>query len=199
MQSPSCLHIPPINFWMPETIFMGHGMYSVATEPTSTAYFINPTHQSVCLYVYLSYRCKASLQYIPPFGVWQQFVKHVPAAMNTHNRRIVRHTIFYVVHVLTKESLWVCLCIPLSLLGNNSVKTSLQQWRIAGGVIFYVVRAISKESRWLVIPRTSYFLLVPNSTNSEYLNLYWVEWNYIRSLPHNSDYLGEGTRALITQ
>jgi hypothetical protein len=28
------------------------GMYIMAPEPISTAYFINPSHQSVCLYVY---------------------------------------------------------------------------------------------------------------------------------------------------
>jgi hypothetical protein len=43
---------PFINFWMPEPIFMKLGMYIMAPEPISTAYFINPSHQSVCLYVY---------------------------------------------------------------------------------------------------------------------------------------------------
>jgi hypothetical protein len=37
---------------MPEPIFMKPGMYIMAPEPISTAYFINPSHQSVCLYVY---------------------------------------------------------------------------------------------------------------------------------------------------
>jgi hypothetical protein len=46
------LCIPPINFWMPEPIFMKLGVYIMASEPTSTAYFINPSHHSVCLYVY---------------------------------------------------------------------------------------------------------------------------------------------------
>jgi hypothetical protein len=32
----------------------------MATEPISTAYFMNPSHQSVCLYVYPPYRCKAT-------------------------------------------------------------------------------------------------------------------------------------------
>jgi hypothetical protein len=38
----------------------------------------------------------------------------------------------------------VGLCIPLSLLGNNSVKT-FQQQQIVGGVIFHVVDVESKE------------------------------------------------------
>jgi hypothetical protein len=46
-----------LNAW---TIFMKLGMYIMAPEPTSTAYFINSSHQSLCLYVYPSYRCKAT-------------------------------------------------------------------------------------------------------------------------------------------
>jgi hypothetical protein len=36
---------------MPEPIFIKLGLYIMAPEPMSTAYFINPSHQSVCLYV----------------------------------------------------------------------------------------------------------------------------------------------------
>jgi hypothetical protein len=56
MRSPCCLCVcvspPPINFWMSKQILMKLGMYIIAPEPISTAYFINPSHQSVCLYVY---------------------------------------------------------------------------------------------------------------------------------------------------
>jgi hypothetical protein len=38
---------------MPEPIFMKFGMYVMAFEPISVAYFINPSDHSVCLYVYL--------------------------------------------------------------------------------------------------------------------------------------------------
>jgi hypothetical protein len=34
------------------------GMYIMVPEPISAAYFMNPSHQSVCLYVYPSYNCK---------------------------------------------------------------------------------------------------------------------------------------------
>jgi hypothetical protein len=44
---------PPINFWIPEPIFMKFGMYIMASEPVLTAYSINSSHQSV----YPSYRC----------------------------------------------------------------------------------------------------------------------------------------------
>jgi hypothetical protein len=48
-----CLRTPtPFNFWMPEPIFMKLGIYITAPAPISTAYFINPSHQSVFLYVY---------------------------------------------------------------------------------------------------------------------------------------------------
>jgi hypothetical protein len=43
----------------------------MALEPISTAYFINPSHQSVCLYVY------------PPLVAKQRLSKIVTAAMNT--------------------------------------------------------------------------------------------------------------------
>jgi hypothetical protein len=33
------------------------GMYIIAPKPDSAAYFINPFHQPVCLYVCLSCRC----------------------------------------------------------------------------------------------------------------------------------------------
>jgi hypothetical protein len=37
---------------MAEPIFIKLGMYIMALEPISTVYFINSSHQSVCLYVY---------------------------------------------------------------------------------------------------------------------------------------------------
>jgi hypothetical protein len=43
----------------------------MAPEPISTAYFINPSHQSVCLYVY------------PPIVARQRLGKNVTAATNT--------------------------------------------------------------------------------------------------------------------
>jgi hypothetical protein len=47
---------------MAEPIFMKLGMYIMAPEPISTAYFINPSRQSVCLYVYP--RIVASWKYV---------------------------------------------------------------------------------------------------------------------------------------
>jgi hypothetical protein len=90
---------------------------------------------------------------IPPSVARQRLGKHVPAAKNTRkNKIIVGRVIFYAVRVLSKESLWVRLCIPVSLLGNNSVKTFSRQRRIVGGVVFYAVGVESKESRRLILP-----------------------------------------------
>jgi hypothetical protein len=55
MKSPCYLWIPPppTNFWLPELIFIKFGLYIMAPEPISAAYFINPSHRSVYLYVSL--------------------------------------------------------------------------------------------------------------------------------------------------
>jgi hypothetical protein len=49
-----CLFVyeAPPNFWKPEPIFVKLGIYIMAPEPISTTYFINSSHQSLCLYVY---------------------------------------------------------------------------------------------------------------------------------------------------
>jgi hypothetical protein len=116
-------------------------------EPISTAYFINPSHQSVCLYVYypLSLLGKASVKYIPPFIARQRLGKHVPTATNTRKNR----------GIAGRVSLWVCLCISLSLLGNNSVQKFPQQRSIVGGVVLYAVLVVLEERRRSLLPRTS--------------------------------------------
>jgi hypothetical protein len=53
------LKISHINFRIPEQIFMKLGMYVIAPESISTAYFINSSNQSVCLHV-SSCRCKVT-------------------------------------------------------------------------------------------------------------------------------------------
>jgi hypothetical protein len=54
-----------------EPIFMKLGTHIMATEPISTAYFINPSNLSVCLYVY------------PLIVARQRLGRNVTAAMNT--------------------------------------------------------------------------------------------------------------------
>jgi hypothetical protein len=56
-----CASVYPIyNFRIPEPVFMKLGIYVMAPEPIWTAYFINPSHQSVRLYVCPAYRYYAT-------------------------------------------------------------------------------------------------------------------------------------------
>jgi hypothetical protein len=143
MRSPCCLCIPPLNFRIHEPVFMKLGKYITTPEPISTAYFINPSHQSVCMY-------------ISPTVARQRLGKHVPSAMNTRkNRKIVGHVIFYAVHTVSKESLWVCVSV-LIVARQRLDKHVPRQQRIVRGVVFYAVRVVSKESKRLVLPRTSF-------------------------------------------
>jgi hypothetical protein len=66
-----CLHILYIKFRMAECIFMKLGMYIKPPEPISAVHFINPSHRSVCLYVY------------PPIVARQRISKNVTAETNT--------------------------------------------------------------------------------------------------------------------
>jgi hypothetical protein len=84
---------------------------------------------------------------IDPFVARQRLDKHVPTRTNTRsNRRTVR-----------RVCLWVCQCIPLLLLGKNSINTFPRKQSFVGGVVFYAVRVISKESRRLVLPELLVF------------------------------------------
>jgi hypothetical protein len=130
------------------------GMYIMAPEPISTAYFTNPSHQSVCLHMYPYYcwQSYGSVKCILPFIARQRLGKHVPSSTNTRNNRIIVGRVW----------LWVCLCTPLSLLCNNWVKTFSRQRRIVGGVVFY---AISSSQNFL------FLLLLLENHSSEHTEL----------------------------
>jgi hypothetical protein len=140
MRSPCCLRVcesPLITFEsLNQSSCMNLGKYIMAPEPNSTAYFINPSPQSVSVCVsLLSLLGNGSVKCIPPFIARQRLGKHFPAARNTRsNRRIVG-----------RLCLWVCLC-RLSLLGNKWVKAFPLQRRIIGSVIFCAVRVVSNEN-----------------------------------------------------
>jgi hypothetical protein len=134
----------------------------MAPEPISTAYFINPSHQSVCLYVH------------PSIVARQKLGKHVPAETYIrNNRRIVRGVVFYTVRVVSKKILWVCLRIPLLLLGNGSVNTFPGQRKIVGSMVFYAVHFVSKESRRLVLSITS--CSIPLCSNTEFCSRFSIK------------------------
>jgi hypothetical protein len=72
--------------------------------------------------------------------------KHVPVAMRKrNNRRIVG---------------CVSVSVPPIVAGQQLIQLFLRQREIAGDVIFYAVCVISKESRRLVLPRTSYIIVL---------------------------------------
>jgi hypothetical protein len=71
--------------------------------------------------------------------------RHVLTATNTCKIEKLLET-FCIWSVSYQGRVWVCLCIPLSLLGNGSVNTFPRQQRIFGGVVFHMVCVISKES-----------------------------------------------------
>jgi hypothetical protein len=104
MRSPYCLWV------YPQSIFehLKLGMYIMLPEPILTAYFINPSHRSVCLYL---------------------LCKNVPAATNTHNRRIAWRVVFYAVHVVWKESRRLVLprtsCYPYTIATRTDCYSSV--------------------------------------------------------------------------
>jgi hypothetical protein len=75
---------------MPEQIFTELGMYIMASEPISTAYFINPCHQSM----------------YPPIVARQRLGKNFTAATNTHAtvEELFGRVVFYAIRVVSKES-----------------------------------------------------------------------------------------------
>jgi hypothetical protein len=84
---------PLISFQMRAPVFMKLGMHITAPEPISTAYFINPSHQSVCLYVY------------PHTVARQQLGKNVTASMNTHATTVELLDVFYMRSVLYQRKI----------------------------------------------------------------------------------------------
>jgi hypothetical protein len=91
MRSPccQCICVSPsiIKFWMPEPIFLKIGMYDViAPEPISIAYFINPSSQSLCLYVY-PYRCYATAKWKHYRG--NRYTRKSISVVSKESRRLV--------------------------------------------------------------------------------------------------------------
>jgi hypothetical protein len=87
MRSPCrlCVSVSiPINLWMPEPIFTKPRTYIMAPKPISTAYFMNPSHQSVC--IPLSLLGKGSVKMFP------------------RQRRIIRRVVSYAVRIVWKET-----------------------------------------------------------------------------------------------
>jgi hypothetical protein len=67
------------------------------------------------------------LSVYPLIGASLPLGEHVSAATNTFDIRVVRRVTVSSVRVLSEESLWACLCIPLLALAYRSVKTFPRQ------------------------------------------------------------------------
>jgi hypothetical protein len=81
------------------------------------------------------------------YVVSQQLGKNVTTAKKTHATiEELSDAYFSMQSVLYEMKVCVCLCIPLSLLGNGLVKTFPRQRGIVGGIDFYAVHVVSKES-----------------------------------------------------
>jgi hypothetical protein len=130
MRSPSCLCVCEslhVKFRIPGPVFTKLGMYIMAPELISTAYFINPSRQSVSVCVPSIVARQILGKVYSSFAARQWYVKHVPTSTNTRiNRRNFE-----------RVCLQVCLCVPLSLLSNNAVEMFPRHRRTVGGVVFH--------------------------------------------------------------
>jgi hypothetical protein len=146
----------------------------MAPKPTTTACFINPSYQSVCLYVLLSKGLVNTFHRQPihettehlldaSFSVqsvsYQRrdcgFVLVSPILVDVPQKRFEgpqnRQTVWNPkprISVLerTSSSFLESTVYTISLLGNGSINTFPRR-RIVGGVVFYAVLAVLRESR----------------------------------------------------
>jgi hypothetical protein len=80
----------PLSTFEFQSIFTKLGMYIMKPKLSWTAYFINTSHQSVCV--------------SPCIVARQRLVIHVPTARNTcNNRRIVGRVVLYAIRAVPKE------------------------------------------------------------------------------------------------
>jgi hypothetical protein len=103
MGSSCCMgiYVSPANQPLNDWTDLYETWYIMTPEPISTAYFINPSHQSV----YPPIVARQRIRKMCPSRARQRLDKHVPATTNTrNNRRIVGRFIFFAVRILSKES-----------------------------------------------------------------------------------------------
>jgi hypothetical protein len=99
MQSPCCLSVNiPLLFEFLNQFLQNLVCITCHLSHISTAYFVNPSHQSVCLYAYTLVVAR------------QRLSRHVPTAMNTCKTGSVEDVVFYTVRVYERGVCWsVCL------------------------------------------------------------------------------------------
>jgi hypothetical protein len=147
---------PPVNFWMPEPIFMELGVYIMAPELILTA----------CMSICVLLLGNGSVNTFP--------------RQRIHATRIGGRVVLCTIRVVSKESPWICLCIPLSLLSNEVVNTFPRQRRIAADVVSFAVHVVSKESMRLVLHRSS--CLPIYTWVSKYFLFKFSDWDCVHFL-----------------
>jgi hypothetical protein len=187
-RSPCCLYIcilPPIKFWMPEPIFMKLWVHIMAPEPISTAYLINPSHQSVCLScASLLLLGKGPVKFILPFVARQRLGKHVPAATNIRkNRKIVGHSRDNEEMLEASFSMWSVSCqesrrLILPRTSCYNLHQVLSYLSCVDGVIYIYIQLTVSLSEWRSskLEWDDYFLTDPrrkqNRCVSEIIDLF---------------------------
>jgi hypothetical protein len=140
---------PTYQFQMPERIFMR----------TWYVYHGTWAHLNGILDKYLPSIC-LSVNVSPLSLLGNGSVNTFPSARKKpNNRNIIGRMVFCVVRVVSKEILWISLCIPFSLLNNGLVTILSQQRKSVGSVVFYAVCFVWRERRRLVLPRTFCYYL----------------------------------------
>jgi hypothetical protein len=70
--------LSPVNFWLTEPIFMKFCMYVIALEPISSAFFVKPCDQSVCIHLFpVVTRHRLCIHL--PICIWQRLGKNFTA------------------------------------------------------------------------------------------------------------------------
>jgi hypothetical protein len=177
MRSPRCLCVcvSPINFWMPEPIFMKLGMNGMASEPVSLRVSIPlslPSNSSVDTFP--RQWIHATIEELFDASFSMRFVSYQGKVCGSWAPWDSEPRITLLARANTNLLAWTRVCISLSFLGNSSVKTFPRQRRIFGSVVFYAVSVASKESRRLVLPGTSCLRWRPETRDVRIL--YSLQW-----------------------
>jgi hypothetical protein len=78
------LFVSSVNVWMPEPIFINLVTVSRHLSPSQRPILKNPSHQSVCLYVYPPIASGRRLRENSPIVAKQRLGRNVAPVMNTH-------------------------------------------------------------------------------------------------------------------
>jgi hypothetical protein len=108
---------------MPEPVFTKFGTYITAPEPISTASLKNPSHQSVCLYVYPCIVARQRLGKNPPVVAMQRLRRNPPIVASQwlgRNVTAVTNTRTIIEEFLDASfSMW-----PVSYQGKQAISSS---------------------------------------------------------------------------